>query len=51
LEIRRQYQGKLTILLKMFHYTIAELGKLIGSNETNQSVTQPDPSLTVQVGF
>ena len=35
----------------MFHYTIAELQKFIGPNETNQSVTKPDPALTVQVGL
>ena len=40
----------LTTLLKMFHYTIGEIRKFAEPNETNQSVTKPRPSLTVQVG-
>jgi hypothetical protein len=35
----------------MFHYTIGEIRKFAEANKTNQSVTEPRHSLTVQVGF
>jgi hypothetical protein len=35
----------------MFHYTIGPCRKLACPTKTNQSVTKPDPSLTVQVGL